>query len=233
MTVTLELIVSWYAANARPLPWRAAGTSPWQVLVSEVMLQQTPVSRVLPVWLEWSRRWPTPRCLAEAPVGDAIRAWGRLGYPRRAVRLHASAVACVERHDGQVPSSVDELLALPGVGDYTAAAVAAFAFGQRQPVLDTNVRRVHARLLDGQAYERAGTVTVAERERALALLPEAGPEAARASVAVMEFGALVCTARAPQCQQCPAATNGFPAVASPRASNDAATSRAASRRKSM
>src|SRR3954471_21891162 len=135
----------WYADNARDLPWRRPDVSPWAVLVSEVMLQQTPAARVIPAWQEWMQRWPTPADLAAQPAGEAVRAWGRLGYPRRALRLHAAAAAIVERFGGEVPESRAELLTLPGVGDYTAAAVASFAFGRREVVLDTNVRRVLAR----------------------------------------------------------------------------------------
>src|SRR3954470_7118450 len=134
----------WYADNARDLPWRRPDVSPWAVLVSEVMLQQTPVARVVPAWQEWMQRWPTPADLAAEPAGEAVRAWGRLGYPRRALRLHTAARAIVEQHGGEVPASYDDLRALPGVGDYTAAAVATFAHGRRHVVLDTNVRRVLA-----------------------------------------------------------------------------------------
>ncbi len=207
MTAALQTLVRWYGHNARDLPWRAASKSPWQVLVSEVMLQQTPVNRVLPVYEEWVTRWPTPGDLAVEPAAEAIRAWGRLGYPRRALRLHSAAVICTERYGGFVPSDLDDLRSLPGVGEYTAAAVAAFAFGQRQAVLDTNVRRVYARLFDGQEFERAGATTATERQRALALLPVEGRAAADTSVAVMEFGALVCTARAPRCDGCPIQTH--------------------------
>lgn len=205
MSPTLEPIARWYDDHARALPWRSPAVTPWQVLVSEVMLQQTPVSRVLPVYDQWVRRWPKPADLASAPVGDAIRQWGRLGYPRRATRLHASAVVCRDHHGGQVPSNVYDLRALPGVGEYTAAAVAAFAFRQRHAVLDTNVRRVYARLVDGQAFEQPGSITVGERRKALDLLPADGSSAAHVSIAVMELGALVCTARKPECEQCPVA----------------------------
>src|SRR5438309_3134092 len=143
---TAAAITHWYAGNARELPWRATDRTPWGVLVSEIMLQQTPVARVLPVWREWLHRWATPAALAAEPSGEAVRAWGRLGYPRRALRLHACAVAITARHAGEVPATYDELRALPGIGDYTAAAVAAFAFGARVPVLDTNVRRVFSRV---------------------------------------------------------------------------------------
>src|SRR5690349_9987397 len=120
--------VAWYDVHARDLPWRTADATPWGVLVSEVMLQQTPVSRVLPAWQSWLARWPTPALLAAEPSGEAIRAWGRLGYPRRALRLHECARVLVASHDGMVPSELDALLALPGVGTYTARAVAAFAY---------------------------------------------------------------------------------------------------------
>ena len=110
-------VLDWYAAHARRLPWREPEASPWSVLVSEFMLQQTPVARVLPVHAQWLERWPTPADLAAEPSGEAVRAWGRLGYPRRAQRLHAAAVAVVERYAGEVPDSYDELLTLPGVGD--------------------------------------------------------------------------------------------------------------------
>jgi A/G-specific adenine glycosylase len=145
VSVLHEPVLRWYDEHARELPWRGAQASPWSVMVSELMLQQTPVSRVLPVHEQWLERWPTPAALAAEPTGEAVRAWGRLGYPRRALRLHAAATAIVEQHGGEVPASYDDLLALPGVGDYTAAAIASFAHGRRHVVLDTNVRRVFAR----------------------------------------------------------------------------------------
>jgi A/G-specific adenine glycosylase len=171
-------------------------------MVSEVMLQQTPVSRVLPVWTDWILRWPTPADLAVRPPSDAIRAWGRLGYPRRALRLHSTARILEQRHGGAVPAEISSLRALPGVGEYTAAAVASFAFGDRQIVLDTNVRRVFARTVSGTAFS-SPSVTVAERRLAQELLPEEPGLAARWAGATMELGALVCTARAPACEKCP------------------------------
>ena len=197
-----EPILSWYAREARDLPWREPGTSPWAVLVSEVMLQQTPVKRVEPIWRQWMARWPTPDSLAESAPGDAVHAWDRLGYPRRALRLHAAAVAIVQHHDGFVPDTVRDLLALPGVGTYTAAAVSAFAFGQRTTVVDTNVRRVFARVVDGVA-QATPSLTRAEMDLATALLPEAAGDARTWNVAVMEVGAVVCLARSPRCQDCP------------------------------
>jgi A/G-specific adenine glycosylase len=197
-------ILEWYADHQRDLPWRRPGTSAWSVMVSEFMLQQTPVSRVLPVHEAWLERWPTPTDLADEEPGEAVRAWGRLGYPRRALRLHAAATTIRDQHDGEVPATYDELLALPGVGDYTAAAIAAFAHGQRHVVLDTNVRRVLARTLSGAEFPSA-TVTRAERELAASVLPEDDTTAATWSVAVMELGALVCTASNPGCVRCPVA----------------------------
>jgi A/G-specific adenine glycosylase len=194
--------ITWYDTNARDLPWRRPGTSAWGVLVSEVMLQQTPVVRVEPAWHSWMTRWPTPADLAADPPSEAIRMWGRLGYPRRAMRLHACAVAIVERHGGEVPCELDELLALPGVGTYTGRAVATFAYGQRHPVVDTNVRRVVSRAVEGKPD--AGLATTAADLTAMAdLLPPDQARAARASIAFMELGAIVCTARSPRCPQCP------------------------------
>jgi A/G-specific adenine glycosylase len=216
-----EPLLAWYDAHARDLPWRGAGASPWSVMVSEFMLQQTPVARVRPVHEAWLARWPTPAHLAAEPAGEAVRAWGRLGYPRRALRLHASAAAITERHGGEVPADYDDLRALPGVGDYTAAAIAVFAHTERHPVLDTNVRRVLCRLLDGAELPPTA-VTVGERARAAALLPDDPSDAATWSVALMELGALVCKAQQPRCDACPIADTcawraaGHPAHDGPR-----------------
>ena len=200
----VERVVDWYAVNARDLPWRRDEATPWAVMVSEFMLQQTPVARVLPVYEQWLETWPTPADLAAATSGDAVRAWGRLGYPRRAQRLHAAATAIVTEHGGRVPDSYAELLALPGVGDYTAAAVATFGYARRHVVLDTNVRRVLARVLSGVEFP-ATSVNRAERDLAASVLPEDEPAAATWSVAAMELGALVCTAASPRCGGCPVA----------------------------
>lgn len=194
--------ISWYETHARDLPWRRSGTSAWAVLVSEIMLQQTPVTRVLPAFESWLARWPTPTALAADEPGEAVRAWGRLGYPRRALRLHAAAQAITVRHGGRVPSAYDDLIALPGVGEYTAAAVASFAYQRRHVVLDTNVRRLLARAVAGEANAYA-TPTSGERKRAARLLPADGPTAARWAAAAMELGALVCTSRSPACASCP------------------------------
>jgi A/G-specific adenine glycosylase len=215
-------VLGWYAAHARDLPWRRPGASPWSVLVSEIMLQQTPVARVLPAHAAWLERWPTPASLAADAPGDAIRQWGRLGYPRRALWLHAGAKILTDEHCGRVPASVQALRELPGVGGYTAAAVASFAFGQRHAVLDTNVRRVLARLVRGEQLPPR-SASAAEVRLAESLLPEAPRRAARWSVAVMELGALVCTAARPDCASCPVAPQcawhraGHPAGAARRA----------------
>jgi A/G-specific adenine glycosylase len=192
----------WYASAARDLPWRRADTSAWGVLVSEVMLQQTPVSRVLPAYAEWMRRWPTPAALAASPSGEAVRQWGRLGYPRRALRLWQAATVCVQLHGGEVPSDPEQLRGLPGVGSYTAAAVAAFAYGIRIPVIDTNVRRVVVRWSLGLP----SSLTIQERS-VEALLPNDPADAVVNSIALMELGALVCTSRNPQCGVCPIAAD--------------------------
>ncbi|SEP09033.1 A/G-specific adenine glycosylase [Trujillonella endophytica] len=196
-----EALVDWYAGAARDLPWRRPDTDPWAVLVSEVMLQQTPVVRVEPVWREWLARWATPAALAAASPAEVIRAWGKLGYPRRALRLRETAVALVERHGGRVPDEVPALEALPGVGTYTARAVACFGHGQVQPVVDTNVRRVVARLVHGRA--EALPARAADLTDVAALTPADPDRAVRFSVAVMELGALVCVARTPRCGACP------------------------------
>ncbi|HEY0238659.1 MAG TPA: A/G-specific adenine glycosylase [Friedmanniella sp.] len=216
----VNAVLDWYDANARDLPWRRPGTSPWAVLVSELMLQQTPVERVREPWARWLERWPAPADLAATPAGEAVRAWGRLGYPRRALRLHAAAVAITERFGGQVPAELDDLRSLPGVGSYTAAAVASFAFGRRAVVLDTNVRRVLGRVAGGAAYPGAAQ-TRAELAVAGSFLPDDPARAARWAVASMELGALVCTARAPRCDACPVSDRcawraaGYPAWTGP------------------
>lgn len=202
VTEVRDLTLDWFAAHARDLPWRADDRTPYGVLVSEVMLQQTPVVRVEPAWHAWMTRWPTPADLAAAAPADVLRAWDRLGYPRRALRLRECAQAVVERHGGDLPSDEAELRALPGIGEYTAAAVRAFAFGLRSTVLDTNVRRVLARVAEGIALP-APALTAAERRLAGEFVPEDDATAARWAAASMELGALVCTARSPRCDDCP------------------------------
>jgi A/G-specific adenine glycosylase len=211
-----EPIGAWFRTSGRDLPWRRPGFTAWGTLVSEVMLQQTPVARVIPRLEEWLERWPTPADLAAVPSGEAVRAWNRLGYPRRALNLHAAAVAIAERHGGVVPEDVTELLALPGVGEYTARAVAVFAYGHRHPVVDTNVRRVIARAVDGNA-EPGPPSTRRDLAAMEALLPAGLADARVANAAIMELGAIVCTARTPRCDDCPIAdlcswrAEGYPA----------------------
>ena len=202
LTLLHERINQWFLQNARDLPWRRDECTPWGVMVSEFMLQQTPVKRVLPVWEEWMRRWPTPTDLAAEETSEAVRAWGRLGYPRRAQRLHAAAVAIVERHGGEVPADHEALLELPGVGSYTAAAISVFAFGLQATVIDTNIRRVHARAVSGKALP-SRSLTAAETRLAEALMPADTPTSCVWNAATMELGALVCTAKSPTCELCP------------------------------
>jgi A/G-specific adenine glycosylase len=214
-------VSEWFAANGRDLPWRRPGFPAWGTLVSEFMLQQTPVVRVIPRLEEWLERWPTPADLAAASPGDAVRAWASLGYPRRALNLHAAAVAVTERHGGVVPEDVPSLLALPGIGDYTARAVAVFAYGHRHPVIDVNTRRVLARAVHGRG--EPGPAARRDLEEMDALLPEGLAEARVANAGIMELGALVCTARAPRCESCPIAAQcawraaGYPAFTGTRA----------------
>ncbi len=216
-----DLVLDWYPGSARDLPWRRPGTTPWGVLVSEFMLQQTPVARVEPVWLTWMAQWPVPSALAAASRADVLRAWGKLGYPRRAVRLHEAAAVIAGSHRDVVPSDVGELEALPGVGAYTARAVVAFGYGRRCPVVDTNVRRVVARAVHGRgdAGPARTTTDLADVE---ALLPASDGPAATISAGLMELGAVVCTARAPRCGACPVRTvcawdaAGRPEYAGPR-----------------
>ena len=142
-------LAQWWQTNARDLPWRFGRTTPWGVLVSEVMSQQTQMGRVVPYWTAWMDRWPDAAALADAPKSDVITAWGRLGYPRRALRLQECAHVIAYDYADELPHTYDELLALPGIGDYTASAVLSFAFGERIAVVDTNIRRVLSRAFVG------------------------------------------------------------------------------------
>ena len=192
-------IIRWYRKNKRDLPWRS--TNPWGVVVSEFMLQQTPVSRVLPIWKIWMDRWPNSGALAQAPRADVIRAWGTLGYPRRAIRLHETAKIIHSDFGGEIPRSIEELRTLPGIGDYTAAAIVAFAFEKKSLVLDTNIRRLFSRLLDGKEFPSLHQ-TSNERVDLENLIPK---NAAIWAASTMELGALICTARNPKCDICPVA----------------------------
>jgi len=195
-------IISWFKKNKRDLPWRKTDT--WGVLVSEFMLQQTPVNRVLPVYIEWMKRWPTPAKLAKATPAEVITAWGRLGYPRRALRLHECAKVITNEYKGVIPREETELRKLPGIGEYTAAAMVAFAFGGRSLVLDINIRRLFARIIDGVETPKLAA-TKDEKSRYEALIPKKDPHLWAA--ATMELGALICTSQAPKCGICPVANN--------------------------
>ncbi|MEE3853169.1 A/G-specific adenine glycosylase [Gordonia sp. LSe1-13] len=199
-------LLGWFDLHERDLPWREPGLSGWQILISEIMLQQTPVSRVVQPWQEWVRRWPVPSAMAAASPGEVLRAWGKLGYPRRALRLHECATVLARDHGDRVPDDVDVMLTLPGIGDYTARAIACFAYGQPVPVVDTNVRRVIARAVHGR--EHPGNPSRRDLVDAIDLLPhdpsgDPSASAPRFSAALMELGALVCTARNPKCDVCP------------------------------
>lgn len=194
-------LLAWYERSRRDLPWRRPGVDGWQILVSEFMLQQTPVSRVLSIWPDWVQRWPSASATAAATPADILRAWGKLGYPRRAKRLHECATVIARDHGDVVPDDVDTLLTLPGVGSYTARAIACFAFSKPVPVVDTNVRRVVARAVHGLADANAPSAARDHADVAALLPPD--ETAPGFSVALMELGAIVCTARAPKCGSCP------------------------------
>ena len=214
-------ITQWFAKNKRELPWRA--TTPWGVMVSEFMLQQTPVARVLPKWIEWMERWPTPAELAKATPAQVITAWGRLGYPRRALRLHESAKIIARDFENEVPDSEEVLRSLPGIGDYTASAIIALAFGANTLVMDVNIRRVLVRVLDGKEHPTSSP-TVRERESRLAILPRRNAD--NWAAATMELGALICTSKNPSCNDCPIISqckwrkNGYPQSELVRKSQD-------------
>jgi len=216
MTDIVPQLLHWYDTEQRDLPWRRPEVPAWQILVSEFMLQQTPVARVEPIWRDWVARWPTPSATAAAGAAEVLRAWGKLGYPRRAKRLHECAHVIATQYDDEVPSDVDTLLTLPGVGAYTARAIACFAYRQRVPVVDTNVRRVVTRVALGHADAPARATDL---ENVAALLPD-DDTAPTFSVALMEFGAIVCTARSPKCGRCPLSfcawrSDGYPAATTP------------------
>ncbi len=195
-----RLITDWFKKNKRDLPWRKSDA--WGVLVSEIMLQQTPVQRVLPIYNEWMKRWPTPADLAGSTPAEVITAWGRLGYPRRALRLHECAKVITNELDGIIPNDETQLRKLPGIGEYTAAAIVAFAFNGRSLVLDINIRRLFSRLYRGEESPTTAP-TKAERLEYAQYLPE--KKAHIWAAATMELGALICTAKNPLCGRCPVA----------------------------
>ncbi len=219
MTIQADELVQWWGHARRDLPWRAPGVTAWQIMVSEFMLQQTPVARVAPIWLDWVARWPTPSSTAAASAADVLRAWGKLGYPRRAKRLHECATVIATAHADVVPDDVDTLLTLPGVGTYTARAVACFAYRKPVPVVDTNVRRVVARAVHGQA-DAGSASAVRDHADVVALLPD-DDTAPVFSAALMELGATVCTARAPKCGICPLSVCAWRAAGYPPATTAA------------
>lgn len=193
---------AWYRENGRHgLPWRLT-RDPYAVLVSEVMLQQTQVDRVIPYYRTWLDRWPTASHLAAEPAAEVIRAWSGLGYNRRALNLHRAAQLALRENSGAIPMDVPSLRNLPGVGIYTANAVASFAGNVRVAVVDTNIARVLGRAVEGRGtVSSAGTGVM--NGVALDLLPARG--ARDWNLALMDLGAMVCTARSPRCGTCPAA----------------------------
>jgi A/G-specific adenine glycosylase len=187
-------LLQWGAPDLRDLPWRRT-RDPWNILVSEVMLQQTSVERVLPKYEAFLQRFPNPFALAQSPLGEALHMWSGLGYPRRCRNLHATAMRIVDDHDGHVPTSLDALMALPGIGPYTARAVQCFAHGDTVAVVDVNVSRVLSRL------EGVSMSARPLQEFADALVPK--DSAWMWNQVMMDFGARQCTARAPKCSTCP------------------------------
>lgn len=196
-------LLAWFGKHARELPWRRDRDA-YKVWVSEVMLQQTQAATVVPYFERFTRRFPDVRCLAEAREEDVLKLWEGLGYYRRARQLHAAAQRIVERHGGELPRELDALRALPGIGRYTAGAIASIAFDQAAPIVEANTQRLFARLLALRGDAR----TSASQERlwrfAEEVLPRRG--AGRFNQALMELGALVCTPRSPRCPECPVAT---------------------------
>ncbi len=203
------VLADWYRLNARELPWRRTQFhrqfGAWGTLVSEFMLQQTPVARVIPHLEAWLERWPTPTAMSTATPAQVVQQWANLGYPRRALWLHAAAIEITQRHGGEVPRDVPSLLALSGIGDYTARAIATFAFGDRHPVVDTNTRRVLARALAGRS--QPGPAARRDLVTMDALLPKTDADSAVFNAAMMELGATICTSRAPKCERCPIMTD--------------------------
>lgn len=200
----MKRVLAWFEREARDLPWRSPEATPWGVLVSEIMLQQTPAARVIPQWHAWMDRWPSPDALARASSAEVLHAWGRLGYPRRALRLREAAQIITDSYGGVVPSDLATLRSLPGIGEYTAAAIRSFAFGLPAIALDVNIRRVLSRVYAGVELTTSA-ITRADRERGARAWEESG-EDPRWNAAIMECGALVCTARSPLCEACPIAS---------------------------
>ena len=195
-------LLTWYDRNGRDLPWRYA-TDPYHILVSEIMLQQTQVDRVLPKYREWLERFPSLAALARRPVEEAVDAWYPLGYNIRPRRLHSIAREAVARYGGTLPSDQDTLLSFKGIGRYTAGAIRSFAFGERSAILDTNVARVLFRVFVGKGDPKSHAVKAHLWRIAGAALPR--KRVFDFNQALMDFGALVCPARKPRCAECPMA----------------------------
>lgn len=195
-------LLAWYDEHQQPFPWREAH-DPYFALVAAVCAQQTQMSRVLEIYERWIAAFPTLEACAAASRAEVLRVWGRAGYPRRAANLHEAARACLERHDGALPRDRDALLALPGVGPFTAAIVVSFGFGEDAAAVDTNVVRVIGRLVAGDLQPASETPRAAVGALAERLLPPG--QSARWNPALMDYGARVCTPR-PRCDACVVAT---------------------------
>lgn len=191
-----QALLNWSARTRRDLPWRHT-RDPWAILVSEVMLQQTQVPRVVPKYQAFLERFPSAAACAASPLADVVRQWAGLGYNRRAVKLHGAAVAVVERHGGAFPDDLDALMALPGVGPYTARAVMTFAFGRDVGIVESNTGRVLARVAGRPLSPREA------QDRADDLVPQG--EGWAWNQAMIDLGATVCLRRAPKCGECPVA----------------------------
>lgn len=196
MTVDAGAVLAWGVPIMRDLPWRAE-RDPWRILVAEVMLQQTQVERVIPKWMAFLEAFPTPNACADASLGDVLRLWQGLGYPRRARNLQSAAALAVDRHDGELPDDLDALLALPGIGPYTARAVLAFAFERDVAVVDTNIARILARMVGERLTPK----------RAQATADEAVPlgQGWTWNQVIMDLGATLCRPT-PRCDECPLAS---------------------------
>ena len=192
-------LLRWYGANQRDLPWRKT-RDPYKILVSEIMLQQTQVDRVVPKYREFLRRYPTWQTLAKARTPELKRAWYPLGYNIRPLRLRAIAQRTVREHHGHLPNTYDGLIAMDGVGRYTAGAVLSFAFNQDAPILDTNVARLLSRYFGIRGALRGGKVQRRLWRLAAAVIPKG--KGYVINQAMMDFGATVCTARSPRCPSC-------------------------------
>ena len=193
-------LLAWYGRNGRDLPWRRTA-DPYHILVSEIMLQQTQVDRVMPKYREWLARFPSLAALAARPVEDAVKTWYPLGYNIRPRRLHSIARESVARYGGALPSDEETLLSFKGIGQYTAGAIRSFAFGQRSAILDTNVARVLFRVFVGEGDPKSHAMRKHLWSVSRALLPH--KRVFDFNQALMDFGAMTCTARKPQCATCP------------------------------